>query len=101
MKKFSNGIFNVNNKNPGPGKYFIDTNFRIKNKDRKSPDFFEPIEKREDPLKTFGILSDNEKKIGFNLIGSNKGGKVTNFWNGSPFMGYSYDFGGLRRQRPF
>ena len=93
VKKFSNGIFNVNNKNPGPGKYFIDTNFRIKNKDRKSPDFFEPIEKREDPLKTFGILSDNEKKIGFNLIGSNKGGKVTNFWNGSPFMGYSYDFG--------
>ena len=75
VKKFSNGIFNVNNKNPGPGKYFIDTNFRIKNKDRKSPDFFEPIEKREDPLKTFGILSDNEKKIGFNLIGSNKGGK--------------------------
>lgn len=94
VKKFNGGIFNISNKNPGPGKYFLDTNFKIKHKERKSPDFFEPlITKREDPLKTFGINSDNKKKIGFNFIGSKKGGKVTNFWNGSPFMGYSYDFG--------
>ena len=93
VQKFSGGIFNVHNKNPGPGKYFIDTNFKIKNKDRKSPDFIEPLIKREDPLKTLGIENDNEKKIGFTFIGSKKGGKVTNLWNGSPFMGYSYDFG--------
>ena len=93
VKKFNEGIFNIHNKNPGPGKYFIDTNFKIKHKDKKSPYFIEPITKKEDPLKTYGIMNDNEKKIGFTLIGSNKGGKVSNFWNGSPSLGYSYDFG--------
>ena len=96
VKKFTGGIFNVNNKNPGPGKYFSDIDFKIKNKEKKSPDFFEPIIpsiKKEDPLKTFGISDENEKKIGFSFIGSNRGGKVANSWNGSPFMGYSYDFG--------
>ena len=92
VKKFTGGIFNVYNKNPGPGKYFIDTEFKIKNKEKKSPDFIEPLAKIEDPLKTFGINKNNEKK-GFYFIGSNRGGKVTNFLNGSPFMGYSYDFG--------
>ena len=93
VKKFTGGIFNVYNKNPGPGKYFIDTNFKIKNKDRKSPDFMEPLMKKEDPLKSFGIKDDNDRKIGFSFIASKKGGKVTNLWNGSPFLGYSYDFG--------
>ena len=92
VKKFTGGIFNVYNKNPGPGKYFIDTEFKIKNKEKKSPDFIEPLTKIEDPLKTFGINKHNDKK-GFYFIGSNRGGKVTNFLNGSPFMGYSYDFG--------
>ena len=92
VKKFTGGIFNVYNKNPGPGKYFIDTEFKIKNKEKKSPDFIEPLTKIEDPLKTFGINKNNEKK-GFYFIGSNRGGKLTNFLNGSPFMGYSYDFG--------
>ena len=93
VKKFTGGIFNVYNKNPGPGKYFIDTEFKIKNKEKKSPDFIEPSPKKEDPLKTFGINSDNENKIGFYFIGSKRGGKVANFLNGSPFLGYSYDFG--------
>ena len=93
VQKFNRGIFNVHNKNPGPGKYFIDTNFKIKNLERKSPDFMEPIIKKEDPLKTFGIKNNNEKKIGFTFIGSNKGGKVINLWNGAPSLGYSYDFG--------
>ena len=93
VKKFNRGIFNINNKNPGPGKYFIDTNFKIKHKDKKSPYFIESNIKKEDPLKTYGISKDDEKKIGFNLIGSNRGGRVTNFWNGSPSLGYSYDFG--------
>ena len=53
----------------------------------------EPIIKKEDPLKTFGIKNNNEKKIGFTFIGSNKGGKVINLWNGAPSLGYSYDFG--------
>ena len=92
VKKFTGGIFNVYNKNPGPGKYFIDTEFKIKNKEKKSPDFIEPLTKIEDPLKTFGINKHNDKK-GFYFIGSNRGGKLTNFLNGSPFMGYSYDFG--------
>ena len=92
VKKFNRGIFNTYNKNPGPGKYFIDTNYKIKNKEKKSPDFIEPlITKREDPLKTFGITSDDENRIGFNF--SSKKGKIANLWNGSPFMGYSYDFG--------
>lgn len=93
VKKFNQGIFNIHNKNPGPGKYFIDTNFNIKFKDKRSPYFIEPLIKKEDPLKTYGISSDNEKKIGFSLIGSNKGGKLSNLWNGSPSLGYSYDFG--------
>ena len=78
VKKFTGGIFNVYNKNPGPGKYFIDTEFKIKNKEKKSPDFIEPLTKIEDPLKTFGINKHNDKK-GFYFIGSNRGGKLTNF----------------------
>ena len=96
VKKFNGGIFNIHNKNPGPGKYFIDTEFKIKNKERKSPDFYEPIKplmKKEDLLRTFGISNDTERKAGFNFYSNRKGGKLTTFWNGSPFMGYSYDFG--------
>ena len=92
VKKFTGGIFNVSNRNPGPGKYFMDTEFKIKNREKKSPDFIEPIAKKDDPLKTFGI-NINENQKGFNFIGSKRGGKVVNLWNGSPFMGYSYDFG--------
>ena len=93
VKKFTRGIFNVNNKNPGPGRYFLDNNYKIKNKNKKSPDFMEPIEKKENPIKTFGLNNNDEKKIGFGLLDNNKNGKIVYFWNGAPTFGNSYDFG--------
>ena len=93
VQKFNRGIFNVNNNNPGPGRYFIDTNFAIKNKNRESPDFIKPIEKKESPIKTLGLNKNDKKKIGFHLLENKKNGKVLNFWNGAPSFGSSYDFG--------
>ena len=93
VKKFSGGMFDTGNKNPGPGRYFINTDFKIKNKNRKSPDFMEPTKKKESPEKNFGLLNNNEKKIGFNLIDNKKNGKITTFWKGTPPLGNSYDFG--------
>lgn len=40
-------MFDTGNKNPGPGRYFVNTDFKIKNKNRKSPDFMEPTKKRK------------------------------------------------------
>lgn len=93
VKKFSGGMFDTGNKNPGPGRYFVNTDFKIKNKNRKSPDFMEPTKKKESPEKNFGLLKNNEKKIGFNLIDNKKNGKISTFWNGAPSFGNSYDFG--------
>ena len=93
VKKFSGGMFDTGNKNPGPGRYFVNTDFKIKNKNRKSPDFMEPTKKKESPEKNFGLLNNNEKKIGFNLIDNKKNGKISTFWNGTPSLGISYDFG--------
>ena len=93
VKKFSGGMFDIDNKNPGPGRYFVNTDFKIKNKNRKSPDFMELTKKRESPEKNFGLLKNNEKKIGFNLIDNKKNGKISTFWNGAPSFGNSYDFG--------
>ena len=93
VKKFSGGMFDTGNKNPGPGRYFVNTDFKIKNKNRKSPDFMEPTKKKESPEKNFGLLDNNEKKIGFNLIDNKKNGKISTFWNGAPSFGKSYDFG--------
>ena len=93
VKKFSGGMFDTGNKNPGPGRYFINTDFKIKNKNRKSPDFMEPTKKKESPEKNFGLLNNNEKKMGFNLIDNKKNGKISTFWNGAPSLGISYDFG--------
>ena len=93
VKKFKGGFFNNNNNNPGPGFYFMDTNFKIKNKNKKSPDFMEPIIKKQSPVKTFGLDNNDEKKIGFGLIDNKKNGKICNFWNGVPSLGFSYDFG--------
>ena len=72
VKKFKGGIFSVDNKNPGPGRYFIDTTFQIKNKNRKSPDFIEPNKKKESPVKTFGLNKNDGIKIGFNLLDNKK-----------------------------
>ena len=93
VKKFSGGMFSINNKNPGPGRYFINNEYKIKNKDQKSADFMDPIEKKECPVKTFGLDINDEKKIGFGLIENKKNGKVAHFWNGAPTFGNSYDFG--------
>ena len=93
VKKFSGGLFNNNNKNPGPGKYFIDINYKIKNQNKKSPEFIEPTKKRESPVKFFGLNNNDEKKIGFGLVDNKKNGKIATFWNGPPSLGFSYDFG--------
>ena len=93
VKKFAGGLFNTNNKNPGPGRYFIDNNYKIKNKNKKSPEFIEPTKKKESPVKTFGLNNNDEKNIGFGLVDNKKKGKINTFWNGAPSFGFSYDFG--------
>ena len=93
VEKFNKGLFDCNNKNPGPGRYFIDTNFKIKNQNQKSPDFMEPTRKRISPEKIFGLLKNDEKKIGFGLVDNKKNGKVASSWKGIPSLGKSYDFG--------
>ena len=93
VQKFNGGLFNVNNKNPGPGKYFIDTNYKIKNKNQKSPGFMEPTKKKESPIKTYGLNYNDEKNLGYGLIDNKKNGKITTFWKGTPSLGFSYDFG--------
>ena len=96
VKKFQNGFFNINNKNPGPGRYFIDNRYKIKNPNQKSADFMDPIEKKESPVKTFGLDINDDKKIGFELLENKKNGKVAHFWNGAPSFGNSYDFGNTK-----
>lgn len=91
--KVNRGAFNVNNSNPGPGRYFIDNKYVIKNKNKESPDFIKPIERKESPIQTFGLNKNDKKKIGFNLLENKKNGKIFNFWNGAPSFGSSYDFG--------
>ena len=44
-------------------------------------------------MKTFGLNNNDEKKIGFELVENKKSGKIFNFWNGPPSLGFSYDFG--------
>lgn len=92
VKRTFGNAFNFSKKSPGPGSYNTDNSFRIKNQFKNSPDFIEPIKKKENPLKYFGIDVSN-RKIGFNLRDNKKNGKIINFWNGTPPLGKSYEFG--------
>ena len=88
----SKGLFKTND-NPGPGRYFLDTKYKIKNENKISPNFIMPIKKKDNPLKTFGLNDNDEKQIGFGLKENKKNGKIATFWNGAPTFGNSYDFG--------
>ena len=99
VKKFQDGFFAVKNKNPGPGKYFIDTDYKIKNIDKTSPSFMKPQEKLVSPIKYFDLNSNDKKKIGFSLFDKNKNGHLATFWNHYPALGYSYDYGKLTTKK--
>lgn len=86
------GLFKTND-NPGPGRYFIDTRYKIKNENKISPNFIIPKKKKDNPLKTFWVDDNDEKQVGFGLIDNKKNGKIATFWNGAPTFGNSYDFG--------
>ncbi len=65
------GLFRTND-NPGPGRYFLDTKYKIKNENKISPNFMIPIKKEDNPLKTLGLDENAEKQIGFSLIENKK-----------------------------
>ena len=91
--RFSGGLFSINNKNPGPGKYFINIDYQIKNKNKNSPNFIYPAQKVINPVKFYEINSNDEKELGFQIKDKIKNAKVATFWRGVPHLGNTYDFG--------
>ena len=91
--RFSRGFFSTNNKYPGPGRYFINIDYKIKNKNKNSPNFIYPMQKMINPIKFYQLNDNDEKELGFHIKDKIKNGKVANFWRGVPSLGTTYDFG--------
>lgn len=91
--RFAGGFFSIKNKYPGPGKYFINIDYQIKNKNKNSPNFIYPTQKIINPIKFYQLNTNDEKELGFHIKDKNKNAKVTNFWRGVPHLGSTYDFG--------
>lgn len=81
--RFFGGVFDLKNFNPGPGKYFFDTNnITVKEPEKLSPGFMSPQEKIINPIKYYGINKHEKKKFGFHLSNKNKNGKIIYTWKG-------------------
>ena len=91
--RFSGGLFSNNNKYPGPGKYFINLDYKIRNKDKNSPNFIYPAQKMINPIKYYKLNSNDEKELGFHIKDKIKNAKVATFWRKMPHLGHTYDFG--------
>lgn len=84
--RFNGGIFGPKNKNPGPGKYFFDNNnIVVKEPEKLSSGFVEPKEKLINPIKFFGLNSNEKKKFGYHLSNKLKNGKLIYIWKGLPY----------------
>ncbi len=91
--RFSGGLFTVNNKNPGPGKYFSNLEYYIHNKNKNSPNFIYPSQRIINPIKFYGLNINDGKELGFQIKDKLKNGKVATFWRGIHHLGHTYDFG--------
>lgn len=92
--RFQGGLFNLKNKNPGPGKYFLETDYKISHPEKLSPGFMNLQPKIISPIKYFGLNTNDHKNMGFKIQDKMKNGKVATFWRGGlPYLGYTYDFG--------
>ena len=81
--RFNGGIFSSNNKNPGPGKYFFDTNnIIIKDKNKLSSGFIEAKKKIINPIKFFDLNKNEKEKLGYHLTNKTKKGKIKYVWKG-------------------
>ena len=93
--RFSGGFFTTNNKYPGPGKYFLNIDYKIKNKNKNSPNFIYPVQKMINPIKFYQLNDSDEKELGFHIKDKIKTGKIANFWRGVPRLSLctAYNFG--------
>ena len=91
--RFSGGLFSINNKYPGPGKYFANYDYKIPNKNKNSPNFIYPAQKLINPIKFYELNSSDQKEIGFQIKDKIKNGKIATFWRGMAHLGHTYDFG--------
>ena len=81
--RFNGSIFGSRNKNPGPGKYFFDTNdMIIKDPDKLSSEFVLPKRKMINPIKFYGLNENEKKKFKYQLSNKMKNGKIIYVWNG-------------------
>ena len=75
--RFNGGIFGSKNKNPGPGKYFFDTNnIIVKNPEKLSSGFVLPKRKMINPIYFYGLNKNEKKQFGYHLLNKMKNGKI-------------------------
>ena len=75
--RFKGGVFGIKNKNPGPGKYFFNTNnILVKEPDKLSPEFILPQPKKINTIKFYGLNKNEKKQFGFHLSNKKKNGKI-------------------------
>ena len=81
--RFNGGIFGSKNKNPGPGKYFFDTNnIIVKDPEKLSSGFVQPKKKMINPIYFYGLNKNEKKKFGYHLLNKMKNGKINYAWKG-------------------
>jgi len=81
--RFKGGIFGTKNKNPGPGKYFFDTNnILVKDPEKLSSGFVSPQARVINPIKYFGLNKNEKKKLKYHLSNKNKKGKIMYAYKG-------------------
>ena len=91
--RLSDKLFTDTNKYPGPGKYFLNLEYKVPFKNKQSPNFIYPVQKTINPINKFDLNSNDEKEVGFNIKNKLLNSKVATYWNGVPHLGHTYDFG--------
>lgn len=92
-KRFFGSVFSNKNKYPGPGKYFTNLEYKIRDIDKNSPNFIYPAQKVINPVMYYDLNSNDGKDIGFGIKNKIKNAKVATYWGGVPHLGHTYDFG--------
>ena len=91
--RFSGGLFTINNQYPGPGKYFINNDYKIRNVNKNSPNFIYPSQKILNPIQYYELNNNDKKELGFQIKDKIKNAKIATFWRAHPHLGKTYDFG--------
>ena len=91
--RFKGGIFGTRNKNPGPGKYFFDTNnILVKDPEKLSSGFVSPQARVVNPIKYFGLNKNEKKKLKYHLSNKNKKGKIMYAYKGFQYNNNNDEF---------